>query len=237
MNTIRTKLWTFIMLVVAAVLLMVWLFQIVFLEEYYIRQRANSLQGSVEQIAKLLEDEGYPYHVAEQAQQNLTLVMLTTNCVAALINPDGGITWRWTDDSSLKEMESFNIMLAPFWQKMIEGKAFVYTAQRSDRLRTNSSIAVAVGEPFKGADQGRYYLCLITFMEPIQNTTWLLRRQLTMITLISIGIATLLVFWLSRYITHPYWKSPVRPTGSQPGTTTPGSGTRPTTRLGCWPTP
>lgn len=202
MNTIRTKLWTFIMLVVAAVLLLVWLFQIVLLEEYYIRQSASSLQSSVKQIAELFEEEKYPYYVAEQAQQSLTLVMLTTNCVAALRSPNGWVSWLFPDDPSFREMESYNMLLSPFWQKMSEGESFVYTAQRTSRLRTSSSIAVAVGEPFEGAD-GQYYLCLISFMEPIQNTTGLLRQQLTRITLISIGVATLLVFWLSRYITYP----------------------------------
>ena len=203
MNTIRNKLWTFIMLVVAAVLLMVWLFQIVLLEEYYIRQRASSLQESVKQIAQKFEEEGYPKYTASQAEQNLAMVMMSTSSVAVLVNPNGRIERGWAEKSSLEEMGSFDLLLDPFWKKMSSGESFVYMAHRADRLRKISSIAVAVGEPFQGADNGRYYLCLFSFMEPIQNTTWLLRRQLTMITMISIGIATLLVFWLSRYITYP----------------------------------
>ena len=74
---------------------------------------------------------------------------------------------------------------------------------RSLYMQATTLIAVAVGEPFYDTDGQIYYLCLMVLLEPLQNTTWVLRRQLTLITMVSIGIATLLVSWLSRYITEP----------------------------------
>ena len=193
MNTIRTKLWTFIMLVVAAVLLMVWLFQIVFLEEYYILERANSFRESAKQIAQMFAEEDNPEDTASTAFQRLELVTMSPNTAWAIVSPDGKM---------LVSQNQIPGLLGPILEQTSTGKSFVYTAKRGDRFQ-GQSIAVAVGEPFTGPNGGRYYICLMAFMEPIQNTTWLLRRQLTMITMISIGVATLLVFWLSRYITYP----------------------------------
>lgn len=207
MNTIRNKLWTFIMLIVAAVLLMVWIFQVLLLEDYYIRKQASNFQKSAEQVAAMFEEEGYPKYPADQARQNLFMFTISSNCLTALVAPDGTLLWRLTNESGndpgLNQSQTFDLLFPVLWQKMSTGQSFLYTAQRGTRWTMNNPIAVAVGEPFTGSDGGKYYLCLVAFMEPIQNTVWLLRRQLTLITMISIGIATLLVFWLARYITDP----------------------------------
>ena len=199
MNTIRTKLWTVIMLVVAAVLLMVWLFQIVLLEDYYVRQRANSFKSSAQQIAQLFQEKGTS---DADAWQSLNLIVMSTNSIAMIVDPEARQVMRVTSPG-MAQSEMLSSLLLPMWEKFATGESFIYIPHQTLRLRTVSLIAVAVGEPFYTDEGALYYLCFMTLLEPLQDTTWLLRRQLTMITMISIGIATLLVFWLSRYITHP----------------------------------
>jgi len=198
MNTIRNKLWTFIMLIVAAVLLMVWLFQIVLLDNYYVRQRANSFKISAAQIAQLFQQKGTSDN---EAWQRLDLIVTKTNSIAMIVDPKARQVLRVTNPN-MAQSEFLSSLLLPIWEKFASGESFIYIPQRGFRLRTAPLIAVAVGEPFT-TDGQRYYLCLMTLLEPLKDTTGLLRQQLTMITLISIGVATLLVFWLSRYISHP----------------------------------
>ena len=199
MNTIRTKLWTFIMLVVAAVLLMVWLFQIVLMDNFYIRQRANSFKISAEQIAQLFQENGTS---DAEAWQRLDLIVTKTNSIAMIVDPEARQVLRVTNPN-MAQSDFLSALLFPIWEKFATGESFIYMPQRGLRIRTAPLIAVAVGEPFYSGEGNRYYLCIMTLLEPLQDTTGLLRQQLTLITLISIGIATLLVFWLSRYITYP----------------------------------
>ena len=56
MNSIRVKLWAGLMALVIVVLIMLWLFQIVFLENFYSSMRISEIRNESYSILKLLAD-------------------------------------------------------------------------------------------------------------------------------------------------------------------------------------
>ena len=57
MKSIRMKLWSWLMLLVVTILVLLWLFQVVFLEQFYETMHFNRIESRTEEIITVLESE------------------------------------------------------------------------------------------------------------------------------------------------------------------------------------
>ena len=190
MKSIALKLWLGMVALVMIMLLLLWLFQIVFLEKFYMSQHLSRVVKEGNAIARdvsTLSTEEYKNLIGRLADSYRARV--------DFIDARGGIIY-----SEGQAPLMHGGMQARTFNDVIGGKTVIVPVRQQ---RPGGTEFRLIGMPVfnKGTIAGALFIHLP--IAPVKDTVFILKEQLKYITAILIGVALLLAFLLSRAFTRP----------------------------------
>lgn len=192
MNSIRSKLWAGMMSLVVMVLVLLWLFQVVFLENFYTQMKVNDIKAKSAAITDLLEQD--PNEFGDRLEtlaydNNLTIELLDLN----------GRTLYQTAALMNGQMMQMRSLRNQVYESALSGTestvGFSHPRLGNDYL--------IIGMPVRSGEQISGALILNVPLAPVADTVSILKRQLVYISFILLGAALLISFLLARTFARP----------------------------------
>ncbi|KAF1085296.1 Alkaline phosphatase synthesis sensor protein PhoR [Sporotomaculum syntrophicum] len=195
MKSIGFKLWAVMMALVMVVLLLLWLFQIVFLENFYTRMRISAVKNEGTAIAGLLVDGN-----RAEFENRLDAFAYNNNLSAELLDGSGKNVYTTGPTGAGGHM--------PMQRNAARREAFqaVLAGKETMILLTHPRFGnefMLIGLPVEQSGGMSGVLLLNMSMAPVEDTALILKRQLFYITLMLLAAALLLSLLLSRSLTKP----------------------------------
>ncbi|PAB57240.1 HAMP domain-containing sensor histidine kinase [Anaeromicrobium sediminis] len=204
MKNIRSKLWISITALILLILGISWLFQVYFLNDFYINAITNSLVDSGKEIAAIVEKEGIE---SENLSEKIHEVASDLNGRVNIIDRQNNIKYnnllaeRGFKDLKIlgqkphRELERFSFKQDLYINRLI---------QKKDGKDIVRHLNVAV--PIKKGDTVIGNVWLSSGLSSTNSITFVLKRQLSIISGISLLVGTILSLFLSKMFAKPIIK-------------------------------
>ena len=185
-NSIRWRLFIGMTLLVGFFVFFSWLLNTNYLEKYYVHEKTAQLSKQSQYITRLFteppDDMLVQLRILER-RENLTILVIQPdlNIIYASLNTDSGVT-------------EFDIVLEQLRQAELTGQAVQITGDPFNNERSLNMYS-RFGE--------HDYLIVSTPLEPIQESVAIANKFFLYTGLITLIIATLIVFLFSRRFTRP----------------------------------
>lgn len=195
MKSIGVKLWAGMMALVMVVLILLWFFQIVFLESFYTRMRISEIKNEGTAITKLLDDGN-----KAEFENRLDALAFNNNLSIELVNSGGDSIYITGSIGSSGHIPMIkNSARIEAFQEVLTGKDV--TIPLSHPRFGNKFILI--GLPVKISGELSSVLLINMPLTPVEETASILKWQLFYITLILLAAAVLLSFLISRSFIRP----------------------------------
>ena len=193
MKSIAVKLWCGMMLLVIVVLILLWLFQIVFLESFYTNQRVNEVKNRGIAVIQELNDIS-----KDELESRLDSFIYDYNCSIDLVDTQGNIIYS---NGVARQMPMMfqNYLRAGLFNEVISGKIISVPLTHP---RFNSTYML-IGIPANTSDSITGALLINMPLAPVKDTASILKKQLVYISTILFFVALLLSFILARTFIKP----------------------------------
>lgn len=204
MKSIFSKMGLAITSLVLIILILIWIFQIAFLNRFYIYERKNSLLAEGKKIASMVE--------ASKDKQNISTEIesfsSSFDSKIYVIDAKGNIIISNDNITSLKRSDKRSEFSRTFIEylditKLLQGKVLV---EKTDRNQRHKISLLIVGVPIESGNNIIGGVILITPLAPVYETISILKKQLSIISIISLLIAAVLSFLLAKLFTKPILK-------------------------------
>lgn len=195
MKSIRSKLWLGMMALVMVVLVLLWLFQIVFLESFYTSMRISDVKSEGTAIIKLLD-----YGDERQFQDKLDTFAFNNNMSIELVDLKGNSVYTTGSTGWAGQMPMMRSSArAKVYEDVLSGSE---AAVPITHPRFGNKFML-IGLPVSTNGQLSDALILSMPLAPVEDTASILKRQLFYITLVLLAAALLISFLISRSFTRP----------------------------------
>ncbi len=226
MKSILSKLWLGITSLVLIILLIIWLFQVGLLNKFYINERTNVLLEEGEEIASLfLESNNYTtvsQNVIDEINSfessllstrvfiidSKSNILFNTTIIQEKLLRDLNISNKSSSDQNtskyLVRTRSIDIFFndSDVQASISKGESF---SKQKNQAESNRPFILS-GIPIKNNEEIVGAVLISSPIEPIKETTLILKKQLSIITFISLIIGTLLALLLAKIFTKPILK-------------------------------
>lgn len=207
--SIKWKLLGFLAVFVAVLILMLWLFQVVFLESIYEAIQTRTVKVTAESIARRIDSDELPAQLLKLYEQNRISCRVVTAegqdvaCVVGMESTikdllpvqlmliyataarDGGATLEVLDAEELQ---------SSIYQPLFGGR-------RERNVRT-----IIYGKLVTSSDGGKLMILLNSTITPVNATVDTLRAELVVITIVMTVLSLALAFFMSGVISRPIIK-------------------------------
>jgi len=195
MRSIRIKLWAGMMTLVIIVLILLWLFQIVFLENFYTRMKVNDIKEKTIAVTELLNADK-----TEDFRDQMDILAYENSMSIELLDMNGNIIYETNSSGTVGKMHGMmNSLRSQIYEKAMTGQesATTMTHPRFGNEFMLIGLPVYINQELTGG-------LLLSFpLAPVEDTAAILQRQLFYISLILLAAASLLSFLLARTFTRP----------------------------------
>jgi len=195
MRSIRIKLWAGMMTLVIIVLILLWLFQIVFLENFYTRMKVNDIKEKTIAVTELLNADK-----TEDFRDQMDILAYENSMSIELLDMNGNIVYETNSSGTVGKMHGMmNSLRSQIYEKALTGQesATTMTHPRFGNEFMLIGLPVYINQELTGG-------LLLSFpLAPVEDTAAILQRQLFYISLILLAAASLLSFLLARTFTRP----------------------------------
>jgi len=193
MKSIRSKLWAGMMSLVLVVLILLWLFQIVFLDRFYLQMKIGEIENRAAAITGLLDEN--PAEFADQME----VLAYDNNLSIQLLDNSGRILYQTSSAMNGQMALMMRNVRSQVYEAALAGTKSTATFTHP-RLGSNY---LMIGIPDGGEGQVERVLMLSVPLAPVDETVSILQRQLIYISIILLGAALLISFLLARTFTRP----------------------------------
>lgn len=193
MKNIAVKLWLGITVLIVIMLLLVWLFQIVFLENYYQQARENEILKKV-----VLVSEDTSKSDLTKLQEKLEKISIDYNAMIDVFDSQGNVN----SIGGLVAMPMFRNIAANMFSDILKGDI---KTERATHQRFNSEYTI-LGVPIKVDNNVLGGIIIYLPIMPIEDTSALLKRQLVYISIIVLLTSVVISYFLSRMFVKPILK-------------------------------
>jgi signal transduction histidine kinase len=199
---------------VAVMLVMLWLFQIVFLDDFYKYIKTHNIESSAETISKNIDNEELGTLLSTISSENETDIKVFDESGNALYSTDT-IPYNeehkmMMDFSRLYQRAQQNngtfleiLSKENFKDKAINEKPFIGDVPKPRREFSESMVYVKIAEK---ADQTKVVIMLNSEITPVNATVDTLRIQLSYLTVFTLLLALGLTVFISKKISIPIIK-------------------------------
>ena len=196
MKSIALKLWSGMIALVVVMLVMLWIFQIVFLEKFYTGIKISEVKGNGLSIVKQLQnEEGIDLESAFNSFVN------ETNSSIEYLNSQGETLYSVAPNGSSPQMPMMmmNNSRLDAIKDITSGKEVTLSLIHP---KFNNTF-ILIGLPIKVKSEFRGGLLISLPLAPVKDTASILKVQLFYITLILLFTALIFAYFLSRSFTRP----------------------------------
>lgn len=192
MKSIRMKLWIWMLVLIAFVFMFLWIFQIFFLESFYLNTQIKKSRAQGQGLAALWESSKIDFQ--EETEQ----LALEMNIVVEIINAEHELIYI-SQESNDKVALGKNIQKTELIQEAFHGKAD-YRAIEHPKFKNQ---IILIGIPVYENQQ--IVAAMIMSMPTIQieETSRFIKNQLLWMTLILLLVATAMAYGLSKQFVSP----------------------------------
>lgn len=195
MKSIGFKLWAGMMALVTIVLVLLWLFQIVFLESFYTDMRVSDIKNEGASIIKLL-DEGSK----AEFENKVDAFAFNNNLSIEFVDLGGNIIYTTGSTGFGGQIPMMrNRERVEAFQKVLAGKEVAVTLFHP---RFGNKFML-IGLPVKKSGELTGVLFINMPLAPVEDTASILKKQLMFITLILLVAAVIISYMISRTFTKP----------------------------------
>jgi signal transduction histidine kinase len=193
MKSIAHKLWAGMMLLVAVVLILLWSFQIVFLQDFYTQQRVGEVRDKAKQVVQDIHSLS-----GEKLQDRLEGFVYDYNCSIELLDQHGNMLYS-SGPGMRMPMMAHHYQRGGLVNDIMSGKDVLIQLEHP---RFGSSYRV-IGMPILRDGTVSGALIINMPLAPVKDTAAILKKQLVYITAILLAATLGLSFLLSRSFIKP----------------------------------
>lgn len=194
MKSIGLKLWSGMMALVVVMLVMLWLFQITFLEKFYTGIKISEVKNKGYSILKQLDEEG-----GENFANTFEAFANETNSNLEFLGSNGEALYSISSNGGSSQMPMMNKSRNEAINNIMAGKEVTLTLIHPKFHNTS----ILIGLPLKVQGEFKGGIIINLPLAPVKDTASILKVQLLYITLILLFIALILAYFLSRSFTKP----------------------------------
>ncbi len=209
---IRSRIFTYFLLFTGLLLVLLWLFQIVFLDEFYRMQKTDMLRSFSNSIVHNIDNRDLQELADRIAEQDNVCILITNENMRALVSAE---SWNgclihhmnpfdlWRYASSLSTEDKAIVAEFPlhaFRNQLYDARKFMGVVPPSDDGEAMSLLTVQRAETAEGHI---VYVFLNTLITPVTGTVQTIRNELYFITAILVLLSFIISLILSRRITQP----------------------------------
>lgn len=195
MKSIRMKLWTWMLVLIAFVFIFLWIFQIFFLESFYLNTQIKKSRDQGQKLAKLWEESKIDF------QEETEKLALEMNIVVEIINAEHELIYM-SQESNAKVVLGKNIQKTELIQEAFQGKAD-YRAIEHPKFKNQ---IILIGIPVYENQQVAAAMIMSMPTIQIEETSRFIKNQLLWMTLILLLVATAMAYGLSKQFVSPILK-------------------------------
>lgn len=201
MKRIRTKLWFGMMILVGAIIVLLWLFQIVFLEQFYSSIELNGVSKRIHEIVKEIEEQKYFEKLEGETKitDSIEQLVYEKQLSVQVIDTSYNIRYELSTGNHFNESKKWKEVISEVLEKALlgeESKADITHPKFSYQFKI-IAIPIYQNEDIIGA--------MITTipMAPIDDAANILKKQIILISIILFLISLILSFQLSKRFSKP----------------------------------
>ena len=210
MKSIRLKLWSGMVLLVVFMLVVLWLFQIVFLEKFYMTKQIDKLEKKSEEIVQELSTLNQLSVIKDDKQivDTLESFVYTYHLNIEVVNTSGQILYQMTSNSAQQSPHMFKKSMEQVMNQVVKGED-VQTTFKHPRF---GNTILILGLPIMrstGVNENTKQMGALVVnapIAPVSDTADILKQQLLYITAILLVAALIIAFIISRHFSKPILK-------------------------------
>ncbi|MDH8679517.1 ATP-binding protein [Fusibacter bizertensis] len=201
MKSIRGKLWTWLMLLVISMLVILWLFQVVFLERFYYAMHFQRTEDKVYEVSKLIGATGSSQAGLNDDGVRTKIEELTELTGLGVMILDGQGSTLYQDNLAVEQM--FKRSLSELVSHVLTGKTEITTVAHM-RFDTEYWVMATPVIDQKSIVVGA--MIITAPIEPVAETAEIIKSQLLYIMLILLILASAIALVVSKQFTRPLIK-------------------------------
>lgn len=184
-SNLRTKIWMYLIIFSASILLFLWLFQIIFLKTYYREFRLNKLENSVKKVLNSFHDSNYEDLLDDISLEDEICIEVVNNNMTkylSVIYNKGCMGAETSIENSYYKKDFINSNLSKKVYTLInprfKNKTIIYGIKLDDSN----------------------YAFVSASLEPIDTTITVLKNQFIYVTILVIILSLIVSYFVSRKI-------------------------------------
>ena len=196
---LRYYVWLYFMIFAVVILVLIWLFQYVFLDKYY-------ESAKIRDIAKVAQKVTDVYNTSTQEQVCGKLAFENNLCI--VLTDESGNKITGANNLGIYStlyrdiMENHSRRIYELKAKLIKSSHDSYSETVDDE-DTNFHGLIYCTTVYKKGSEGQAYVFIESSVEPIDATVSIIREQLIYITVILIELAFIVTLFISKRISRP----------------------------------
>lgn len=194
------------MLLVVCMLLLLWLFQVVFLEKFYMTMQINKLESRGEQIVSNLQNQegDLNYFQVSHILDELEAFVYTYNISLQIVDANRQTIYQMDDNNDQHFSGMLRRQNTQILNNTLNGEK-TRGLFKHPRFDTDYLI---LGVPIMSMDKNHVAgaLLIMTTMAPVSDTAGIIKHQLIYITLILLLIAFGIAYVISFHLSRPIMK-------------------------------
>lgn len=207
MKSVLSKLWLGITTLVLVILLLIWLFQITFLNEFYIRERKDILTEEAKKLSSMMVESKDYKTLSQEMIDEIHSFTTSISAIVMVVDKKNNALFVNTPDHYLihnKELDK-KVFKSPIIgnkeieKHILEGRPFEIKKVSSK----TPEASVVIGIPVIDKNEIIGSIVIFSTLAPIEEATAILKKQLSIITIFSLAIGTLLALSLAKFFTKP----------------------------------
>lgn len=204
MKSIRTKLWVGMMVLVAFVILLLWLFQIVFLGKFYSVLEINQVISKADVIVSEIESLGSIKQLGNKSEilSEIDNFAYSGQLTVQLIDPVGNIVYSTESSGSMMS----GMMSGMFKDVILRVKTDALSGKVAKEEAYHQKFGtkiMEIGIPVISENSVIGAVIISMPMTPVETTASILEKQLIIITVILLLAAAVISLILSKIFTKP----------------------------------
>ncbi|MBB6215231.1 signal transduction histidine kinase [Anaerosolibacter carboniphilus] len=209
MKGIHSKLWLAITSLVITILIIIWLFQVGLLNKFYIHERKSVLSNEAQKLNAILLEADQENMISEKVIEEVEAFTSSVNARVIILDQSGEARFFNILDRYFIKAGEFDRAqsrtLGPLLgdkeirSKLAQNQPFTVVRKKPQ----SHDASIYVGVPVIRENKKIGDIIISSPLAPIEETISILKKQLTYVSIFSLGIGTLLALYLARIFTKP----------------------------------
>ena len=207
MKGILGRFWFAITSLVLIILLAIWLFQIGLLNYFYINEREGILLNEANKLNALIQDSDSNNIISSEVLEEIESFTSSVNARVIIVDIKNKTLFYNSDrflpapkDSDRNQYRAVAFLFDDSDVKLRLGQNQTFSVIKK---RPDHEKSIFIGAPVLKGEEAIANIIITSPLASIEETITILKKQLSLISILSLGIGTLLALSLAKYFTRP----------------------------------